>query len=157
MPTSRQNCDVGVIGRSRPARVGRPLDERHEALGLAAMIVQPRRSRVQRTTGWPAAASASSACDAGAGMGPRLTLTNTRSLPMLSEQSENEGSRELLTTQLRYSPVVEAFWKADAATVSVASMKSASQTVLRSVFGKAERPVSASDTRRMREPGKCSC
>jgi hypothetical protein len=39
----------------------------------------------------------------------------------------------------------------EAATASVASIKSVSQTVLRSVHGKAERPISGSDTRRMGE------
>src|SRR5205823_2013105 len=46
---------------------------------------------------------------------------------------------------------------AEAATTSVASIKSASQTVLGSALGKVERsiPISASDTRRGDEPRRC--
>ena len=44
---------------------------------------------------------------------------------------------------------------AEAATTSVASIKAASQTVLGSAPGNAERPISASDTRRMHEPRRC--
>src|SRR6476661_10671333 len=48
---------------------------------------------------------------------------------------------------------------AEAATTSVASIKSASQTVLGSAPGKVERsvkiPISASNTRRTHEPGRC--
>ncbi len=48
---------------------------------------------------------------------------------------------------------------AEAATTSVASIKSASQTVLGSALGKVERsmiiPISASDTRRKHEPRRC--
>ncbi len=48
---------------------------------------------------------------------------------------------------------------AEAATASVASIKSVSQTVLGSALGKVERsiPISASDTRRRHEPRKCLC
>jgi hypothetical protein len=43
--------------------------------------------------------------------------------------------------------------RVEVATASVASIKSASQPVLRSVLGKPDRLISASYTRRKREPG----
>src|SRR5712672_4668115 len=78
---------------------------------------------------------------------------------------EAAGSNKSLTSvrnsqtmaeRLHYGRVT---WLGGAATASVASIKSASQTVLGSALGKLERsikiPISASDTRRKHEPRRC--